>query len=140
MPSALSASLAALLTCLAVSGAMAADGPEPDPEPAGPWRVTCPEPEYPRAALRARAQGTTVVRLNFGADGAVSEAAVARSSGDTPSHRKLDAAAVKVMKRCRLDGGVDGKPPQFMRTVVWEVEVPPRAAARAASEVVPARP
>lgn len=37
--------------------------------------------DYPRAAVRARAEGTVVTRLNVGADGRVSSCTVTRSSG-----------------------------------------------------------
>lgn len=134
--------IAALMACLAVSWAHAAEPIELDPEPAGPWKVNCPPaPLYPLAALKDRAEGTTAVRLTFGANGVVSNAAVARRSGETPSHAKLDAAAVKALKRCRLEGTIEGKPPEFMRTVVWEVDVPtPRRPATAASEAGATKP
>ncbi|WP_414857274.1 TonB family protein [Burkholderia sp. IT-111MI5] len=53
-----------------------------------------PQPDYPPKARRLEQQGTVVVRLNIGVDGAVKTARVAQSSG----YPLLDAAALAAIE------------------------------------------
>lgn len=64
--------------------------------PAVPVRQ--PPPAYPRQALRRGESGEVLVRVVVGTDGRPSQVQVARSS----SHRALDQAAVKAVRRWRF--------------------------------------
>jgi protein TonB len=56
-----------------------------------------PRPDYPAKARRLKQEGTVVVHLSIGADGAVTSARVAQSSGSP----LLDAAAVAAIRAGR---------------------------------------
>jgi protein TonB len=55
-------------------------------------------PPYPMASVRAREQGTVVLRVLVGSDGSVQQVDIERSSG----HAKLDAAAREAVLRGRF--------------------------------------
>ncbi|MEP7042818.1 MAG: energy transducer TonB [Dokdonella sp.] len=55
-------------------------------------------PAYPIASVRAREQGTVILRVLVGVDGSVREVEIERSSG----HSKLDAAAREAVLRGRF--------------------------------------
>ncbi|HEY0232167.1 MAG TPA: energy transducer TonB [Dokdonella sp.] len=55
-------------------------------------------PAYPTASVRAREQGTVVLRVLVGSDGSVQQVEIERSSG----HAKLDAAARETVLRGRF--------------------------------------
>lgn len=79
--------------------------------------------DYPEEALRARSQGTTVVRLAVGTDGRVDECKVLTSSG----HIILDKKTCSVLQqRARFDPaiGADGKPARaFVVTYIgWRLD------------------
>jgi protein TonB len=63
--------------------------------------------DYPAAALRAEATGTTRVRFNVGADGALAGAEVIRSAGPTREHKMLDRVAVSKLSGCKFVPGAD---------------------------------
>jgi len=79
----------------------AAGRPGVRPERADPTLVPARDdpanaaPAYPPAALRRRVQGTVLLRLHIGADGAVTQAELLRSSGDAD----LDRAAQTTLAR-----------------------------------------
>jgi protein TonB len=87
---------------------------------------TCEKPEYPAAALRAEATGTTKIRFTVDATGAVSKAEVERSAGSSREHRLLDRTAVEALSKCRFKPGTDehGKPigGTTMVDYVWKTE------------------
>lgn len=76
----------------------------------------CPHPDYPPAAVRAEARGTTRVSLTVAADGHVTRGEVVGASGPTREHRLLDMATVASFQKCAFPP-VDDKAP---RTVTLE--------------------
>lgn len=56
-------------------------------------------PSYPASARRARAEGTTLLRLLVLADGRVGEVMIERSAG----HPDLDRAAADAVRRWRFE-------------------------------------
>ncbi len=87
---------------------------------------TCEKPEYPAAALRADATGTTKIRFTVDATGVVSKAEVERPAGASREHRLLDRTAVEALSKCRFKPGIDdkGKPVGGTTLVdyVWKTE------------------
>ena len=87
---------------------------------------SCDKPEYPAAALRAEATGTSKIRFTVDATGAVSKAEIERAAGASREHRLLDRAAVDALSKCRFKPGVDdtGKPVGGATVVdyVWKVD------------------
>lgn len=87
---------------------------------------SCDKPEYPAAALRADASGTTKIRFTVDAAGSVSKAEVERAAGVSREHRLLDRAAVDALSKCRFKPGTDdqGKPVGGTTVVdyVWKTE------------------
>jgi len=87
---------------------------------------TCEKPEYPAAALRAEATGTTKIRFTVDATGKVSKAEVERPSGSSREHRLLDRTAVEALSKCPFRPGTDetGKPVGAVAVVdyVWRTE------------------
>lgn len=64
------------------------------------------EPDYPVAAARAQEEGTVIVRVSVGADGAPTDVGIARRSGS----RDLDRAALNAVRKWRFSPAVkDGK-------------------------------
>ncbi len=88
--------------------------------------ATCDKPEYPSAALRADATGTTKIRFTVDATGVVSKAEVERSSGVSREHRLLDRSAVDALSKCRFKPGIDDKGKAVGGTTivdyVWKLE------------------
>ncbi len=109
--------------------------PAPPPTPpapkiqAVPARIdvaTCEKPDYPAAARRADATGTSKIRFTVDASGVVSKAEIERSAGSSREHRLLDRAAVDALSKCRFKPGIDdkGKPVGGTTVVdyVWKTE------------------
>ncbi|MEK8051300.1 TonB family protein [Ideonella sp. DXS22W] len=84
--------------------------------------------DYPAAALRAEASGTTRLRLTVDPSGVVSKADVINSAGPTREHRLLDRAAVSQMASgtCKGVAATDeaGKPigSTIDVDVVWRIQ------------------
>lgn len=94
-------------------------------------------PEYPAAALRAAAQGTTRVRLTIDATGRITATDVVESAGPTPAHKLLDQAAAGALVGCPIkparDATGNAVPAQFTVDYRWALDssalvVPPDAA------------
>jgi protein TonB len=88
--------------------------------------AACTRPDYPRAARRAEATGTTRLRLQIDASGRVVSTQVLQSAGRSREHRLLDRAAATALSQCRFEGGRDaqGRPTGGHTTVeyVWTLE------------------
>ena len=63
--------------------------------------------DYPAAARRAEATGTTKIRFNVGADGKLANAEVVKSAGPTREHKMLDRLAQSKLSECSFKAGVD---------------------------------
>jgi TonB family protein len=87
--------------------------------------VSC-RPEYPPAAIRARAQGQTVVSMSVDATGHVTQATVVQASGPTREHQMLDTAAADALSHCQIDPARDGagQPVDgaFAVTYTWKLD------------------
>lgn len=84
--------------------------PAPPPRQAVAARIdvsSCEKPEYPSAAARAEATGTTKIRFVVDASGAVSKAEVQSGAGSSREHRLLDRTAVEALSKCRFKPGTD---------------------------------
>ena len=82
--------------------------------------------DYPSAARRAEATGTTKVRFTVGADGKLSGAEVVKSAGPSREHKMLDRVAVSKLSECSFKAGIDenGRPvgAAFEVDYVWKLE------------------
>jgi protein TonB len=111
--------------------------PSPVPAPPAPPVVrqavaaridvsSCEKPEYPAAATRAEATGTTKIRFTVDASGKVSKAELEKSAGSSREHRLLDRAAIEALSKCPFKPGMDenGKPVGATTLVeyVWKLE------------------
>ncbi len=106
--------LAAALSALASTGAMAGEGK---------WVQdvkSCAAPEYPRDSMNKGEQGTTSLRILVGADGKAIDSEI-----ETSSHsRKLDVAAQRALMECSFKPQpADSKPAQqWVKTdFVWKL-------------------
>jgi protein TonB len=104
--------------------------PAPAPAPAAAQpaitNVMACKPEYPAAALRAEATGTTAIKFTIDATGKVVSADIVRPSGASREHRLLDRTAVSSLSDCKFSPGRDsnGKPVGASTTVeyVWKLQ------------------
>jgi protein TonB len=82
--------------------------------------------DYPRAALRAEATGTTKVRFNVDAAGKLAGVEVVKSAGSSREHKLLDRVAVEKLSECKFQPGADenGRPMggSFDVEYVWKIE------------------
>jgi protein TonB len=87
---------------------------------------SCAKPEYPAAAARAEATGTTRIRFTVDGEGRVTKAEVVGSSGPSREHRQLDRVAADALGACKFKPGTDenGKPAGAFANVdyVWRLE------------------
>ena len=86
----------------------------------------CEKPEYPAAATRAEATGTTKIRFTVDATGKVSKADLEKSAGSSREHRLLDRAAIEALSKCPFKPGMDeqGRPVGATTLVeyVWKLD------------------
>ena len=107
----------------------------PAPAPPAPPRsapvaaitsVTDCKPDYPVAALKEEATGTTRIRFTIDASGKMTGAEVLRSAGSSRAHKALDRAAVSALSECKFRPGRDenGKAVGAFADVdyVWKLE------------------
>lgn len=82
--------------------------------------------DYPPAALRAEATGTTRIRFTVDATGKVANAEVIKPAGTSREHRLLDRVALSKLSECTFRPGNDetGKPVGGTTEVeyVWKIE------------------
>ena len=101
----------AFLLVLAATGAAAQST-----EPLRPARLVGVDarcrPVYPPAALRAQAQGTTIVDFVVDPEGMASRATIVQPSGGTPEHRAMDDEAAAALAHCPFKPATDdnGRP------------------------------
>ncbi|HEY0061232.1 MAG TPA: energy transducer TonB [Telluria sp.] len=71
--------------------------------------ASCAKPVYPAEAIKATREGTVTLKFLIGADGAVIDTGVEKSSG----HPDLDEAARTAIKLCKFEPAIKkGKPVQ----------------------------
>lgn len=82
--------------------------------------------DYPPAAQRANATGTTSIQFTVGADGKMTGAEIVRPAGSSREHRLLDRLALAKLSECNFKPGVDesGKPVggSFRVDYVWKLD------------------
>ena len=94
---------------------IAPTAPEAPPAPAPPrvaavaaiTSVSDCKPDYPAAALKDEATGTTKIRFTIDATGKMIGAEVLRSAGPSRAHKALDRAAVNGLGECKFRPGRD---------------------------------
>jgi protein TonB len=81
--------------------------------------------DYPAAARRAEATGTTKIRFSVGADGKLAGAEILRSAGSSREHKMLDRIALSKLSECSFKAGLDenGRPvgASFDVDYVWKL-------------------
>jgi periplasmic protein TonB len=81
--------------------------------------------DYPAAAARSEATGTTKVRFNVSPEGKLVGAEIARSAGPTREHKMLDRVALAKLSECVFRAGADenGRPvgASFEVDYVWKL-------------------
>ena len=93
-----------------------------EPRPVDPETAVCPRPDYPLAARRSDATGTTRVSYRIQPSGAVSDAWVTRKSGETPAHAVLDEAALTAVGVCRFAEANGYAPVRASQDCEWRLE------------------
>lgn len=82
--------------------------------------------DYPAAAVRAEASGTTKVRFNIGISGEVLAAEITRSAGSSREHKMLDRIVLAKLGTCRFTPGTDDTGKAVVATqefeYVWKLE------------------
>lgn len=63
--------------------------------------------DYPAAAVRAEATGTTRIGFTVGADGKLASSQIVRSAGPTREHKMLDRLALSKLSECVFRPGSD---------------------------------
>ncbi|MCM0610334.1 MAG: TonB family protein [Ideonella sp. WA131b] len=63
--------------------------------------------DYPAAAVRAEATGTTKISFTVGADGKLASSQIVRSAGPSREHKMLDRLALSKLSECAFRPGSD---------------------------------
>ena len=63
--------------------------------------------DYPAAAIKEEATGTTKIRFTVDASGKLAGADVVRSAGASRAHKALDRVAVTKLSECKFSAGLD---------------------------------
>ncbi len=63
--------------------------------------------DYPSAAIKEEATGTTRVRFTVDASGKLAAAEVVKSAGASRAHKALDRVAVQKLSECKFSAGLD---------------------------------
>jgi TonB family protein len=81
--------------------------------------------DYPAAAVRTNATGTTRIRFTVGQTGYLINSEIVKTSGKTRSHRQLDRVALAKLSECKFAAGVsaNGSPTggTFEVEYVWKL-------------------
>ena len=79
-------------------------------------------PEYPAAAQRAGATGSTRIRFTVDALGRIAGSQIVHASGSTREHRLMDQAAAAALAQCPVQVGTDdqGRPVGTTTDVVYD--------------------
>jgi periplasmic protein TonB len=121
MPSTTALSIArASAACAALTLAAGCAAPVPEAPLIPPKMLSCPKPAYPRSSLRNEETGITTLLFLVGADGAVHEVKIQKSSG----YIDLDRAAT-VLGDCRFSPATrGGKPVETWQPMqfVWTLQ------------------
>jgi protein TonB len=84
------------------------------------------EEDYPAAAARTEAIGTTKVRFSIDGQGALVKAEVVKSAGGSREHKLLDRVALDKLSACKFTPGADesGRPVggSFDVEYVWKLQ------------------
>lgn len=81
---------------------------------------SCRRPTYPAEARSSGAEGETVIEFVLGTAGMITSARILKPSGETESHKALDAAALAAVQACRGDSQVkDGVPIEYVGRVSY---------------------
>jgi len=104
---------------------------EPVTSPAMPPRSVeqpadgCLHAQYPEVAKRFEATGVTRIVFVVEASGAVTNAAIAKSSGTTRAHRELDSAALRAVSSCKFAEAPGHASRRVAQEFVWRLEQTP---------------
>lgn len=105
---------------------------QPSEQSGGSVSITQPDrpchPTYPAAAVKARAEGVTMMKLTIDTHGQISKAEVVDSAGSSPEHKLLDQAVVRVMRGClwskpKIDA--NGQATEYSVTMGYHWGLPP---------------
>ena len=114
---------ATLLVASCAACAFAQAGSE---APAEMVRKECSRLNYPEAAIRAGAQGVSVVAFHVDENGDVTSADIVQSAGRSREHRLLDQETVRVLSACKFTPAKDaaGHPVASVVTVpyTWRLQ------------------
>jgi protein TonB len=102
----IASALAALLAATSALAQPAASSPASAASGSG-HPVSC-RPGYPPAAMAAKAEGVTRLRLDIDAQGHATIGAILQSAGPSPEHKLLDEAAATALVQCPFKPAVDG--------------------------------